>query len=335
MKRALTPALVLLLLAPAYPADKTLEMYVIDTEGGKALLIVSPSGQSMLIDCGFPGFNGRDAMRIEEAAEAAGVKRLDFLVITHYDSDHVDNVPAIVAKLPAANFVDHGPSVADNPRRAKVVDAYMNMAAKARRIIVAPGDRIPFKGLDVLVLTSAGKAIKTPVKGGGAPNPFCARTPAKEPDITENAQSIGLLFTFGKFRMVDLGDLSWNKELELVCPNNPVGKVDLLMISYHGADAANSPALIHSMGPLVTIMDNGAKKTGSPSVLKTIKASPGLQAAYQLHWSANAPEDNPPDDFIANLQNSPDGKWIKVSARRDGSFMVTNARDGSSKSFKH
>ncbi|HYK91465.1 MAG TPA: MBL fold metallo-hydrolase [Acidobacteriota bacterium] len=334
MKRALIPALVLLMLAPAYPVAKTLEMYVIDTEGGKALLVVSPSGQSMLIDCGFPGFNGRDAIRIEEAAKAAGVKRLDFLVVTHYDSDHVDNVPAVVAKLPATNFVDHGPSVTDNPRRAKAVAAYLDLAAKARRIVVAPGDKIPFKGLEVLVLTSAGRAIKTPVKGGGGPNLFCAQVPAKEPDTTENAQSLGLLFTFGKFRMVDLGDLSWNKELELVCPNNPVGKVDLLMISYHGADAANSPALIHSLGPLVTIMDNGAKKTGSPSVLKTIKASPGLQAAYQLHWSANAPDDNPPDDFIANLQVPPDGEWIKVSARKDGSFTVTNARDNSSKSFK-
>ena len=134
--------------------------------------------------------------------------------------------------------------------------------------------------------------------------------------------------------MVDLGDLSWNKELELMCPNNPVGTVDLLMISYHGAVAANSPALIHSLRPRVTIMDNGARKTGSPSVLKTIKSSPGLQADYQLHWSENAPDDNPPDEFIANLQNSPDGKWIKVSAGRDGSVTVTNARDNSTRTFK-
>jgi hypothetical protein len=133
--------------------------------------------------------------------------------------------------------------------------------------------------------------------------------------------------------MVDLGDLSWNKELELMCPNNPVGNVDLLMIGYHGADAANSPALIHSLRPKVTIMNNGAKKTGSPSVLKTIKASPGLQAAYQLHWSVNAPDDNPPDEFIANLKDSPDGKWIRVSARKDGSFTVTNGRNNVSKSF--
>jgi beta-lactamase superfamily II metal-dependent hydrolase len=334
MKRFLSLSLFIVVLAPAFPADGTLEMYAIDTEGGKALLLVSPSGRSMLIDGGFPGFNERDAIRVEEAARAAGVRELDFLVVTHYDLDHVGNVPAIAARLPVANFIDHGPSVASNPRSAAMLQAYLDIAAKAKRTIVAPGDRIPFEGVDVLVLTSAGEAIKTPLEGGGAPNPFCAGTPLKEPDPSENSQSIGLLFQFGDFRMADLGDLSWNKELELVCPNNLIGTVDLLMISYHGADAANSPALIHSLRPKVTIMNNGARKTGSPSVLKTIKTSPGLQAAYQLHWSLNAPDDNPPDEFVANLQDSPDGKWIKVSASRDGTFTVTNARDNSNRTFK-
>jgi competence protein ComEC len=333
MKRALSAALLFMVLSPAYPAARTLEMYVIDTEGGKALLLVSPSGQSMLIDGGFPGFNGRDAGRIEEAARVAGVKRLDFFVVTHYDSDHVDNVPAVVAKLPAANLIDHGPLVDKDPRRAKAFDAYLAVAEAAKRIVVGAGDRIPFEGVDVLVLTSAGKSISAPVKGGGTPNPFCASTPAKAPDPSENGQSLGLLFTFGRFRMVDLGDLSWNKELELMCPNNPVGTIDLLMTNYHGADAANSPALIHSLRPRVTIMNNGTRKGGSASVLKTIKASPGLEAAYQLHWSANAPDDNPPDEFIANLQDSPDGKWIKVSARDDGSFTVTNTRNNVSKLY--
>jgi beta-lactamase superfamily II metal-dependent hydrolase len=334
MKPLLHLSLFMVVLAPAFRADDTLEMYAIDTEGGKALLLVSPSGRSMLIDGGFPGFNDRDTIRVEEAARAAGVKQLDFFVVTHYDLDHVGNVPAIAARLPVAHFIDHGPSVASNPRSAGMLQAYLDIAAKAKRTIVAPGDRVPFEGVDVLVLTSAGAAIKSPLKGGGAPNPFCAGTQVKEPDPSENSQSIGLLFQFGDFRMADLGDLSWNKELELVCPNNPIGTVDLLMISYHGADAANSPALIHSLRPRVTIMNNGARKTGSPSVLKTIKSSPGLQAAYQLHWSVNAPDDNAPDEFIANLQDSPDGKWIKVSARRDGSFNVTNGRNSSIRTFK-
>jgi len=142
------------------------------------------------------------------------------------------------------------------------------------------------------------------------------------------------LYTFGKFRMLDLADLIWNKEIELMCPKNRIGMVDLLMVSHHGNDLSNSPALIHALRPKVTIMNNGARKTGAPVVLKTIKASPGLQASYQLHWSTNAPDDNPPDELIANLRDTPDGKWIKVSAEKNGSFTVTNGRTGTSRKFR-
>lgn len=147
---------------------------------------------------------------------------------------------------------------------------------------------------------------------------------------------MGLLFTFGQFRMVDLADLTWNKELALMCPNNPIGTVDLFMVSHHGHDISNSPALVHALRPRVAIMNNGARKIGAPAALKVIRSSPGLQALYQLHWSVAAGrEDNTPDEFIANLQDSPDGKWIKVSARQDGSFTVTNGRTGATRTFRH
>ena len=169
-------------------------------------------------------------------------------------------------------------------------------------------------------------------------NSVCQNSPAKPAndrvDKAENAASVGLLFTFGKFRMLDLADLVWNKEIELMCPKNPIGTVDLLMVSHHGNDLSNSPALIHAVHPRVTIMNNGARKTGAPVVLKTIKSSPGLEAAYQLHWSENAPEDNSPDEWIANLRDSMDGKWIKVSAQNSGTFTVTNGRTGAQKIYK-
>lgn len=333
MRKLLLFAVVPLLLSPVSRAAKTLDMYVIDTEGGKALLLVSPSGQSMLIDTGYPGYNGRDTNRIVEAARAAGVTKFDVLVTTHYDLDHVNNTPAVVSRIPARLFVDHGPPVSQGAGTAKAFAAYLHETAKARRVSVKPGDKIPFKGLDVLVVASGGQAIQVPVKGAGARNPFCESTPPKQPDKSENGVSIGLLFTYGKFRMIDLGDLSWNKELELMCPNNPIGTIDLFMVSYHGGDPANSPALIHALKPRVTIMNNGARKMGSPSVLKTIQSSAGLEAAYQLHWSVNAPDDNPPEEFIANLQNSDDGHWIKVSAKKNGAFTVTNARTGASRIF--
>ena len=340
MKRICLVGMALLSSASLLHAADTLDMYVIDTEGGKALLIVSPAGQSMLIDTGFPGYKDRDAIRIEEAAGAAGIRTFDYLVVTHYDLDHVNNVPATVARIPAATFVDHGPSVAHDPGTTAAVKAYDAVVAKARHLVVKAGDKIPFQGVDVLVVTSAGQAIKTPLVGGGAPNPFDASAPpmtwkGTNEDESENAQSVGLLFTFGKFRMLDLGDLTWNKELALMCPNNPIGTVDVFMVSHHGNDISNSPALVHALRPRVAIMNNGARKVGAPSVLKTLRSSPALEALYQLHWSVRGgAEGNAPDEFIANLRDSPDGKWIKVSASQDGSFTVTNGRTGASRTFK-
>ena len=335
MKKTLVLSVFLVLLFTTVSfAGKTLDIYVIDTEGGKAMLVVSPSGQSMLVDTGFPGFNDRDAIRIEEAAKAAGVKRVDFLLTTHYDLDHVNNTPATLARIPADVFMDHGEAVAKDPFTTKAFAAYTEAAAKGKRVILKHGDTIPLKGLEVLVVTAAGEPLKRPLKGAGKPNAFCSSSQLKpKADESENAQSVGLLYRFGKFRMLDLGDLTWNKELELMCPFNFIGTVDLFMVSHHGNDASNSPALVHGVQPKVTIMNNGPRKVGAPVVLKTIQSSPGLQAAYQLHWSENAPADNPPDEFIANLKDSPDGKWIKVSVEKNGPFSVTNARTGAAKIY--
>jgi competence protein ComEC len=340
IKRCL-PILALLVALPeaAAPAAKTLDIYIVDTEGGKAIILLSPSGRTMLVDAGFPGNNDRDAIRIEEAARAAGVKQFDFLVVTHYDLDHVNNVPATVARIPAVTFVDHGKAVVDNPGTTKAVAAYDELVAKAKHLVVKPGDRIPFAGVDVLVITSAFEKIARPVPGGGAANPFCAETqpmtwPKVNEDTSENAASVGLLYTFGKFRMLDLGDLTWNREIALMCPTNPIGTVDLFMVSHHGNNISNSPALVKAIRPRVTIMNNGVRKVGAAVVVQLLKGLPGVEATYQLHWSANAPDDNPAPEYIANLQDSPDGKWIKVSVEESGTFTVTNARTGESKTFR-
>lgn len=337
MKRKLLPFLFALLAPFSALAGETLDIYVIDTEGGKALLLVAPSGQSMLVDAGFPGFNDRDAVRIEEAAKAAGVSRFDFLVVTHYDLDHVNNVPATVDRIPTRVFMDHGRPAVRDKATAAAFNAYLDLACQAKRIVLEPGDKIPLKGVEIRVVASAGEAIKSPLKHAGALNPFCRNVePRAEPNASENAHSIGLHYTFGKFSMLDLADLTWNEELELMCPKNPIGAIDLLMVSHHGYDASNSPAFVHGVGPKVAIMNNGPNKVGAPAVLRTVQSSPGLQASYQLHWSENAPDDNPPDEFIANLRDShdsQDGAWIKVSAERNGRFTVTNGRTGVSKTF--
>ena len=246
MKLIRTAAVVLLMVS-ALSAAKTLDMYVIDVEGSKAFLLVSPSGQSMLIDAGVPGSerNGRDADRIVEACKAAGVKKIDYMVVSHYDGDHVGGVPALAARMPIVTFVDHGENVQLNDSTIKNVNAYMAVVAKGKHLVVKAGDKIPIKGFDALVVMAAGKAITEPLKGAGQPNPACDTTPRKvwgpdargivdNHDTNENSQAITLLVTYGKFRMLDPADLTWNKDRELFCPVNRVGTVDLYMTANHG-----------------------------------------------------------------------------------------------------
>jgi beta-lactamase superfamily II metal-dependent hydrolase len=344
--RLIRIAAVVSLMVSALAAAKTLDMYVIDLEGSKSSLVVSPSGQSMLIDAGIPGTeqNGRDAARILEACKAAGVTKIDFMVTTHYDGDHVGGVPAIAAKMPIGTFVDHGDNV--QASNAALQKTYLDVVAKAKRLVVKPGDKIPIKGFDALVVMAAGKAIAQPLKGAGQPNPDCDTTPRKtwapnargvvdNQDTNENAMAITLLMTYGKFRMLDPADLTWNKDRDLMCPVNRVGTVDLYMTANHGTDNANSPILVHALRPRVVIADNGPRKGASAEVFQTVKSSPGLEDYWQGHYLiAGGEKGNVAPDYIANIPDSPDGKWIKVSAQADGAFTVTNARNNFSKTYK-
>jgi beta-lactamase superfamily II metal-dependent hydrolase len=336
-------AVFVLLMVSALSAAKTLDMYVIDVEGGKSLLLVSPSGQSMVIDAG----GGREANRIVEACKALGVKKIDYMVVSHYDGDHVGGVPALAERVPIVTFVDHGANVQLNDSGyLKNVDAYMALAAKAKRLVVKAGDRIPIKGFDALVVMAAGKAITEPLKGAGQPNPACDTTPRKvwglddrgildNHDTNENSQAITLLIAYGKFRMLDPADLTWNKDRELMCPVNRVGAVDLYMTANHGMDNANSPIMVHALRPRVVIADNGASKGASAEVFQTVESSPGLEDYWQMHYLiAGGEKANVAPDYIANIVGSPDGKWIKVSAEGDGSFTVTNARNNFTKTYK-
>ncbi|MGA3096976.1 MAG: MBL fold metallo-hydrolase [Bryobacteraceae bacterium] len=336
-------AVFVLLMVSALSAAKTLDMYVVDVEGGKSLLLVSPSGQSMVIDAG----GGREANRIAEACKAAGVKKIDYMVVSHYDGDHVGGVPALAERMPIVTFVDHGANVQlTDPGYLKNVDAYMALAAKAKRLVVKAGDKIPIQGFDALVVMAAGKAITEPLKGAGQPNPACGTTPRKvwglddrgildNHDTNENSQAITLLVTYGKFRMLDPADLTWNKDRELMCPMNRVGTVDLYMTANHGTDNANSPIMVHALRPRVVIADNGARKGASAEVFQTVESSPGLEDYWQMHYLiAGGAKANVSPDYIANLEGSPDGEWIKVSVEQNGAFTVTNARNNFSKTYK-
>ena len=323
------------LLLPSLAAARPLEIFFVDVEGGQATLIVSPSGQSMLVDTGWRGFDGRDAERIAQAAKAAKVKQIDYLLITHYHRDHVGGVPQLADRMKIVNFVDHGPNTEDSKVTKEDYSEYVKTIQRGEHLVVKPGDTIPIKGLSVKVLTANGDHIQTPLEGAGQPNPFCAATPKREPDPTENARSLGVLVTLDDFRFLDLGDLTWNKELDLMCPNNPIGTVDVLLVSHHGLNQSNSPALVDAVHPRVAIMNNGARKGGSPDAWQVVKDSPGLEDLWQVHYAMEGgKEHNVADSFIANVDEHGTGQYLKLTADGNGSFTVSNQRNKFEKVYK-
>ncbi|MFN3322293.1 MAG: ComEC/Rec2 family competence protein [Bryobacteraceae bacterium] len=334
MRSILAFTLLLFGIAPAFPAAKTLDIYFIDVEGGQATLIVSPSGQSLLVDAGWPGFDGRDANRIIAAAKAAKIKRIDYLVTTHYHTDHVGGVRQLAERFPVTTFVDHGPNTESGRNAETLSKEYAEAVAKGKNLVVKPGDTIPLKGLDVKVVTARGEVLRDPLPGGGAPNPLCAAAIRKNDDPGENARSVGMVVSFGKFRFIDLGDLTWNKEVELVCPNNPIGTVDLYLSTHHGMGVSNPDTIVHALRPRVAVMNNGARKGGSPEAWQVIRNSPGLEDLWQLHFAiAGGSENNVAEAQIANLDANCQGHWIKVSVQQDGAFTVTNGRNGYQKNY--
>jgi competence protein ComEC len=325
---------------------KGLDVYFIDVEGGQSTLFVTPSGQSLLVDTGWAG--ARDADRITGVAKQAGITQIDYLVLTHYHGDHAGGVVDLASRIPIKTFVDHGPNVEEALGTPKNYAAYLTVRDKGQHIVVKPGDRIPIKGVDFQVVSAAAQTITKPLPGAGAANPLCAdfqpKDEIKDPLVGgENKQSVGMVITLGKFRMVDFGDLTWNKEHDLACPNNLVGTIDLYVVSHHGQDISSLPMLVHAMRPRVAVMDNGAKKGGAIATFQTLKESLGLEDLWQLHYAVDAKDHNSPEQFIANTgvggtvaTGVPDETTvyvIKVAAQADGSFTVTNTRNGNHKDY--
>ena len=320
--------------APDIAQGQTLDIYYVDVEGGAATLLVSPSGESTLVDAGHPGTV--DAKRIIAAANEAGVERIDYLVTTHYHLDHVGGAPAVAEELPIENFVDHGlPTATELDSNQPLYDAYVETRKSGRHLPVAAGDRIPMAGLDVRVVSSGEKFITTPLAGAAEPNPLCRDFERKEETYIsggENGRSVGLMIQYGDFRTIALGDLTWNREYELVCPNNLLGTIDLYLTTHHGLSISGPEAIVHALRPRVAVMNNGPTKGGAPEAWHTVRSSPGLEDFWQGDYSVEAGDDhNVPEQFIANFDETGEdcaAHWIKVSARADGSFTVTNGRNG-------
>jgi competence protein ComEC len=349
---------------------KTLDIYVIDVEGGNSQLYVAPSGESVLIDTGNIGAAAvRDADRIMAAIKDAGVKQIDHLITTHYHGDHVGGVVELAKRVPILEFIDHGPNVQPAPNIDPLLQQYVALHAKVKHRVAKPGDKVAVSGLDWRIVTAAGQAITSALPGAGAPNPYCAAfkahtvNPVSGQPVggTEDEQSVGSHITFGKFRVLYVGDFAWNKEFELNCPNNRIGTVDLFVASRHGQPSSNSEVLVHAIRPRVIITNNGPNKGGQPDAMKMLFSSPGLQDLWQIHFSrlggqeytvpgmfiANPVDDQGPAMPVAPMTPTQAGAqapaapvhngtayWIKVSAQADGTFSVTNGRNGFSKMYR-
>jgi competence protein ComEC len=340
---------------------KTLDIYVVDVEGGNATLFVAPSGESLLIDTGNGGAGAaRDAGRIVDAAKDAGLTQIDHLIITHWHGDHVGGLPELASRIPIRHFIDHGPPSQPNDATTTFLDTtYAALHAKATHTVAKPGDTIPFGAVGVRVVTSAGEVIRSPLPGAGRANPVCA-SPAPVNAIPDDPESVGTHFTFGTFRALHLGDLTTDKEFDLMCPTNRIGTVDLLLGLHHGQDTSNSVPLVHAVQPRAAIMNNGTRKGGWPQVMRTLYTSPGFEDVWQMHFSLfSGQEYTAPGLFIANVvddqagtmpvapmpalqpgSNAPPAPvhsgrayWIKVSARQDGTFTVSNPRTGFTKAY--
>jgi competence protein ComEC len=358
MKRRLALLLVVSVGAGAWLAAQArstaapLEIYVIDTEGGKATLFISPSGESLLIDSGNPG--GRDTERILALFGQIGLKQIDHLVSTHYHIDHIGGLAELSRRVPIRHYWDHGPTVEEKEQLQGFQAAYAEIYGQAKHTVLQPGDRIAIAGLDWRIVSAGGKVLKAPLSGGGRPNPACTISKPKENTRDpENGQSVGSVITYGQFRAIDLGDLLWNNELDLMCPENPIGTVDLYLVSHHGQDSSGSEALVHALRPRVAVMQNGPRKGGAVPAMQIMRSSPGLEDVWQLHWSYTAGVDqnsagvfvanvDDPAVFAATLTGPPRGgpapnhlpaHAIKILAESTGTFTVTNMRNGYSKTY--
>lgn len=313
-----------------------LRMVFVDTEGGQATLIVTPRGESLLVDAGFPGNNGRDSDRIVAAAKKLGLKRIDWLLVTHYHLDHVGGVPELAAKFPVSTFIDHGDNTETSPQAKALEESYRKvLASGAKRLTVKPGDVLPLKDVRIEIVAARGETVGRALQRGGQKNPLCPEAERRADDPTENARSIGFVLAFGRFRFADLGDLTWNKELELACPSHRIGPVDLYLTTHHGLDQSGCPQIVHGMRPRVAIMNNGARKGGSPSAWRIVSSSPGLEDLWQLHFSlAGGKEANVAEERIANVEPACQGFGIEVEATRDRVITVRNQRNNFSKTYR-
>jgi competence protein ComEC len=353
------PFALLLAVAPAAAKDNALQMVAIDVEGGGGTLFVTPDGKSLLIDTGNPEQSRAtgdhpSSERIAAAAHALGVKKIDTLIITHYHSDHIGGIEGLLARMPIGTVIDHGvnreTTASPNPDAPQIdlknpppnstaagYQRYMAAIAGHRHIVAKPGDVFHIGGMTVTIVAADAKMIAKPLPGAGEDNPACAGMEGMASNGgEENARSTSSVITYGKVKIAAFGDLTWDREKDLFCPIDKVGKVDVLLASHHGTALSGSPAAVNSLAPIVAIVGNSARKGADAARMKTIKASPRIQGVWQLHTTTVAPDVNVPTDMIANPgtdQKSDMAYNLRLRIEKDGKITVINERNGFNKTY--
>jgi beta-lactamase superfamily II metal-dependent hydrolase len=321
----------------AAPVAGTLDIYWIDVEGGASTLIVTPQGQSVLMDAGFAGFGDRDASRIAHVVtREAGLTRLDYFIASHFHSDHVGGLPALAKRLEIGAYIDHGESVDKDPDgRSPYEDNYRALAG-ARRRTVKPGDRLPLDGVELVIVAAHSRFLSAPLTDTGA-NTLCSSFKAQPEDRGENGKSLGYLLRAGRFEFVNLGDLSWNFQHQLACPVNLLGKIDLFQVTHHGVRDDVLPQQMWAMAPTVAVMNNGPTKGAGAVAVETVLRSPGLADLWSLHRAVNNDAShNAQERLTANLGETDGcaGAWIRARIDPAGTYTLTNSRNGFSKTYQ-
>ena len=309
-------------------SDSQLRIYFVDVEGGASTLIAAPNGQIIVVDAGFPG--ARDAGRIAKVLQdELHATTIDYFITTHYHGDHIGGVPTLAGTFPISRFYDHGATL--EPSRD--FDNYVT-AAGNKRVTGKPGDKLELGELKLTFVSSATEVIDPPLPPGAA-NPLCDTSTSKSATAgIENTESLGFLATFGKFKFVDLGDLTWNIEQKLMCPTNRLGSADIYQVSHHGQDVSGSPQLVHALAPTVAVMNNGATKGGAAATFDVLEASPGLKDLWSLHnVTANDAQHNAEADLTANLAGADQAYFLMVLVLADGSYTITNSRNGTTRTY--
>lgn len=328
---SLVASLLLLALPSLTPAEppRGLDIHFVDTEGGAATLIVTPTGESILIDCGNPG--SRDAERIHKATQKAGLKQIDHMIITHWHSDHYGGIDRLIKLIPIKNFYDHGvPDMLSEDKKgfAALIEPY-KAATAGKSKTVKPGDEIKMQqaegkpALKLLCLCGDGKVIAD--KPDAPKNPLVKDHKDKPVDTSDNARSLGFVLSYGDFRFLDLGDLTWNIEHLLVSPSDKIGLVDVYQTTHHGLDISNNPVLVNTVKPRVAICNNGARKGAHAFVIATLRRVEGIEAIYQVHKNVTVGEaENTDAEFIANKEEKCQGESIVLSVAADAkTYAVT------------